>query len=109
VASQWRARRIIKVSYLDVDRGGSQQHVASLHHPRVERQVAGLVGQPLVDVPVRTVQVVRLDADLRVRVEIMGPVKYENVGKSQPVLMMINPMIFTHTRMWRPPAVPEAS
>jgi hypothetical protein len=46
---------------------------------------------------------------IRVRVEIMGPVKYENVGKSQPVLMMINPMIFTRTRMWRPPAVPEAS
>jgi hypothetical protein len=28
----------------------------------------------------------------------MGPVKYENVGKSQPVLVMINLMIFTRTR-----------
>jgi hypothetical protein len=25
----------------------------------------------------------------------MGPEQYENVGKSQPVLAMINPMIFT--------------
>jgi hypothetical protein len=35
---------------------------------------------------------------LRVRVEIMGPGKYENVGKSQSVLIMINPIIFTRTR-----------
>eukprot|EP01047_Picozoa_sp_COSAG01_P023244 COSAG01_NODE_1401_length_10450_cov_100.148198_12_plen_300_part_00 len=34
----------------------------------------------------------------RVRVEIMGLGKYENVGKSQPVLIMINPIIFTRTR-----------
>jgi hypothetical protein len=33
-----------------------------------------------------------------VRVEIMGPGKYENVGKSQSVLIMINPIIFTRTR-----------
>jgi hypothetical protein len=37
-----------------------------------------------------------------VRVEIMGPAKYEKVvGKSQSVLMMINPMIFTRARMRR--------
>ena len=36
------------------------------------------------------------------RVEIMGPAKYEKVvGKSQSVLMMINPMIFTRARMRR--------
>jgi hypothetical protein len=34
----------------------------------------------------------------RVRVEIMGSPKCGIVGKSQPVLMMINPMIFTRTR-----------
>jgi hypothetical protein len=28
----------------------------------------------------------------------MGPVKYENVGKSQSVLIMIDPSIFTRTR-----------
>eukprot|EP01047_Picozoa_sp_COSAG01_P026808 COSAG01_NODE_1741_length_9356_cov_13.065572_5_plen_204_part_00 len=36
--------------------------------------------------------------ELRVRVEIMGPGKYENAGKSQSVLIMINPIIFTRTR-----------
>jgi hypothetical protein len=35
---------------------------------------------------------------LRVRVEIMGPGKYEHVGKYQSVLIMVNPMIFTRTR-----------
>jgi hypothetical protein len=34
---------------------------------------------------------------LRVRVEIMGSQKCRIVGKSQSVLMMINPMIFTRT------------
>jgi hypothetical protein len=37
-------------------------------------------------------------AHLWVRVEIMGPGKYENVEKSQSVLITINPMIFTRTR-----------
>jgi hypothetical protein len=37
-------------------------------------------------------------ARIRVRVEIMGSQKSGIVGKSQPVLMMINPMIFTRTR-----------
>jgi hypothetical protein len=32
----------------------------------------------------------------------MGPGKYENVGKSQPVLLMIDPTIFTRTRRLRP-------
>jgi hypothetical protein len=36
----------------------------------------------------------------------MGPVKYENVGKSQPVLIMINPIIFTRTRMTVCPDAP---
>jgi hypothetical protein len=35
---------------------------------------------------------------LRVRMEIMGPGKCRIVGKSQSVLMMIDPIIFTHTR-----------
>jgi hypothetical protein len=35
---------------------------------------------------------------VRVRVEIMGPGKYDSVGKSQSVLIMINPIIFTRTR-----------
>jgi hypothetical protein len=34
-----------------------------------------------------------------VRVEIMGPGKFRSVGKSQPVLIMINPIISTRTRM----------
>jgi hypothetical protein len=29
----------------------------------------------------------------------MGLGKYENVGKSQPVLIMINPIIITRTRI----------
>jgi hypothetical protein len=33
--------------------------------------------------------------------EIMGPGNYENVGKSQPVLIVINPMISPRTRMLR--------
>eukprot|EP01047_Picozoa_sp_COSAG01_P054562 COSAG01_NODE_5977_length_3921_cov_3.697541_5_plen_130_part_00 len=36
---------------------------------------------------------------VRVRVEIMGSHKCRIVGKSQSVLMMISPMIFTRTRM----------
>eukprot|EP01049_Picozoa_sp_SAG25_P016773 SAG25_NODE_4006_length_909_cov_1.019753_1_plen_58_part_10 len=36
--------------------------------------------------------------DVRVQGEIMGPGKYENVGTSQSVLIMINTMIFTRTR-----------
>jgi hypothetical protein len=36
---------------------------------------------------------------IRVRVEIMGAVKYENVEKSQSVLTMINPIIFTRIRI----------
>jgi hypothetical protein len=35
---------------------------------------------------------------LRVRGEMMGPGKYESVGKSQPVLVMINPMISPRIR-----------
>jgi hypothetical protein len=44
-------------------------------------------------------QLDRLVDDLRVRGEIMGPGKYESVGKSQSVLIMINPIIApgTHT------------
>jgi hypothetical protein len=38
---------------------------------------------------------------LRVRVEIMGSGKYENVGTAQPVLIMINPMISPRTRYIR--------
>jgi hypothetical protein len=40
-------------------------------------------------------------ADLRVRVETMGSQKCRIVGKSQSVLIMINPIIFTRTRMAR--------
>jgi hypothetical protein len=36
--------------------------------------------------------------NIRARGEIMGPEKYENVGKSQSVLIMINSIIFTRTR-----------
>jgi|EP01049_Picozoa_sp_SAG25_P006970 hypothetical protein len=36
--------------------------------------------------------------DMRVRVEIMGSHNCRIVGKSQPVLVMINPMIFPRTR-----------
>jgi hypothetical protein len=34
----------------------------------------------------------------RVRVEIMGSQKCRTVGRSQPVLIVIHPMIFTRTR-----------
>jgi hypothetical protein len=40
----------------------------------------------------------QLQSRLRVRMEIMGPGKYENVRESQSVLIIINPMIFTRTR-----------
>jgi hypothetical protein len=36
---------------------------------------------------------------MRVRVEIMGPGKCGNVGESQPVLIIINPIISTRTRI----------
>jgi hypothetical protein len=42
---------------------------------------------------------------LRVRVEIMGSQKCGIVGKSQSVLVMINPMIFTRTRTPERPLV----
>jgi hypothetical protein len=37
---------------------------------------------------------------VRVRVEIMGPQKCRIVGKSQSVLIVIDPIIFTRTRIW---------
>jgi hypothetical protein len=40
-----------------------------------------------------------VDHDSRVRVEIMGPGKYENVGKSQAVLIMNDPIVSTRTRI----------
>jgi hypothetical protein len=43
-------------------------------------------------------------ATLRVRVEIMGSQKCRIVGESQPVLIMIDPMISTRNRMTTPPA-----
>jgi hypothetical protein len=46
---------------------------------------------------------------LRLRVEIMGPRKYEDVGKSQSVLIMINPIIFTRTRSTAVPMLTEIS
>jgi hypothetical protein len=45
---------------------------------------------------------------LRVRVETMGSQKCGIVGKSQAVLMMINPMIFTRTRR-RSPGVDQGA
>jgi hypothetical protein len=33
-----------------------------------------------------------------VRMEIMGPVKYETAGESQTLLIMNDPIIFTRTR-----------
>jgi hypothetical protein len=36
----------------------------------------------------------------RERVEIMGPVTYEIVGKSQSLLIMTNPIISTRTRIY---------
>jgi hypothetical protein len=38
-------------------------------------------------------------AEIRVRVEIMGSQRCRIVGKSQSVLIMINPIIFTRTRI----------
>jgi hypothetical protein len=47
---------------------------------------------------------------IRVRVEIMGPGKYESVGESQSFLIMINPIICTRTRiaLQLPPALAGA-
>jgi hypothetical protein len=39
------------------------------------------------------------DIVIRVRLEIMGSQQCRIVGKSQPVLIMINPIIFTRTRI----------
>jgi hypothetical protein len=44
-----------------------------------------------------------------VRVEIMGPVNYENVGESQAVLIMIDPIISTRTRSWLRSRSPPSS
>jgi hypothetical protein len=46
---------------------------------------------------------------LRVRGEIMGSPKYRNIGDSQSVLAMINPIISPHTRRYSIPSVPPAS
>eukprot|EP01047_Picozoa_sp_COSAG01_P030998 COSAG01_NODE_2182_length_8212_cov_7.046838_2_plen_172_part_00 len=43
----------------------------------------------------------RPEPPVRVRVEIMGSQNCRIVGKSQSVLMMINPIIFTRTRKYR--------
>jgi hypothetical protein len=40
---------------------------------------------------------------LRTRVEITGSSKHGNVGESQPVLIMNDPVISTHTRSRREP------
>jgi hypothetical protein len=42
----------------------------------------------------------RRHVSIRVRGEIMGPGKYESVGKSQSVLIMISPIVSPRTRMW---------
>jgi hypothetical protein len=53
----------------------------------------------------RTADEVMLSARLlRVRVEIMGSQKCRIVGKSQPVLVTISPIIFTRTRIHNVPA-----
>jgi hypothetical protein len=56
---------------------------------------AQLHSQPLLPARPRTPP---LSFGLRVRVEIVGPGKNEDVGKSQSVLVMIHPMISTRTR-----------
>jgi hypothetical protein len=57
-------------------------------------------GRPAVRrTPSRTLALRARVAYLRVRVEVMGSHKCGIVGESQPVLIMINPMIFTRTRM----------
>jgi hypothetical protein len=103
VGAAARARRhnhhTLSGAHLDVD-GGRHQHEPHagrtrehgvFHHAK--QQVCGDVTlMHLVQhhhvVPIFT----------RVRVEIMGPVTYENAGKSQSVLLMISPIIFTRTR-----------
>jgi hypothetical protein len=52
-------------------------------------------------VAARQPQMLRTVIAVRVQVEIMGPGKYENVGNSQSVLIMTNPIIFTRTRSRR--------
>jgi hypothetical protein len=49
----------------------------------------------------------RAATQLRVRVEIVGLGKYEHVGESQSVLILINPIIFTRTRMRRQGRTPK--
>jgi hypothetical protein len=46
----------------------------------------------------RAARIALRPSEIRVRVEIMGSQNFRIVGKSQPVLIMINPIIFTRTR-----------
>jgi hypothetical protein len=45
-----------------------------------------------------TAHILQHSHEVRVRVEIMGSQKCRIVGKSQPVLIVIDPIIFTRTR-----------
>eukprot|EP01047_Picozoa_sp_COSAG01_P060831 COSAG01_NODE_7511_length_3175_cov_31.744473_1_plen_93_part_10 len=45
-------------------------------------------------IPMRAAEV----SPIQVWVEITGPGNYEHVGKAQSVRIMIDPVIFTHTR-----------
>jgi hypothetical protein len=66
--------------------------------PRSTLRISGqrAVGQSVV-MPGTLRPVATMVAVVRVRVEIMGPGKYENVGKSQSVLTLIHPIIFTRS------------
>eukprot|EP01047_Picozoa_sp_COSAG01_P090733 COSAG01_NODE_22515_length_852_cov_1.183267_2_plen_132_part_00 len=74
-------------------------------HERTHREQAAKQAQPspqhgwLAGWPTDTSRVRGRPIDVRVRVKIMGSQTCRNVGKSQSVLIMINPMISTRTRI----------
>jgi hypothetical protein len=79
---------------------------AAEHHQglRVHASQGSGRGRSAVHVPLQhQVRPARLSV-LRVRGEIMGPGKYDHIGTSQSVLIMINPSIFTRTRIVAPRA-----
>jgi hypothetical protein len=88
----------LKVSTKRLDRGPRAALVRALAAGRAERYRAGAAGADAAERGDSGARRRRGEYGLRVRVEIMGSQKCGIVGKSQPALIMINPMIFTRTR-----------
>jgi hypothetical protein len=78
------------------DLGVASSNTSPTHAP-----IASTLGTCTAWAPASPLLIEKPRHTLRVRVEIMGSKKCRIVGESQPVLIMINPMIFTRTREGR--------